>query len=210
MKLLIKEVGGAVTAQLKYLSMLNDAPSADVRTKPRGRLRMKSRCILIGVFLLTTMTCFSCAPSSVGPKGAATPSNSAGTGQSESEAQNLQPDDSLILQNERKVWDAFQAKNANAVSALLAEEALIVTQDGRFTKAEFLQLIPQFPEISSYSIEKVKIVSPDKDTVILTYESRYTSKEPEPRSHLAYQTTVWVNRGGKWLAIFNQETPLPR
>jgi len=42
---------------------------------------------------------------------------------------------SIVLENERKIWDAFKARNANAVSALLADDLQVVTVNGRFDKA---------------------------------------------------------------------------
>ena len=101
---------------------------------------------------------------------------------------------------------AFKARDANAVSALLAEEVQVVTPDGRFNKAAFLRLVPQLPEISSDTITNPTVISPSKDVAILTYDSEYVTKEPRPMKHSSFQTTVWVNRNGNWVAIFNQET----
>ena len=114
---------------------------------------------------------------------------------------------SIVLENERKIWEAFKARNANAVSALLADDVQVVTVDGRFDKAGFLRLIPQLPEITSYTITNETVISPSKDVAILTYDSKYVTKEPRPTNHSAFQTTVWVNRGSNWVAVFNQETP---
>ena len=159
---------------------------------------------LLTFLLVMALACLSCSSSQqTGRIATAGPTPSVeGANQTEIEQ--------VVLESERKIWEAFKAKDANGVDALLAEEAHIVTPDGRFTKPEFMRLIPRFPEIPSYSIDNAKVISPSKDIVILTYESRYVTKEPEPRTHSAYQTTVWINRGGKWIAIFNQETPVPR
>jgi hypothetical protein len=104
------------------------------------------------------------------------------------------------------MWEAFKARDVKSVDALLAEDAMIVTPDGRFTKSQFLKLVPQFPEIPSYTIDQPMLVSPGKGVVILSYRSTYTMKEPADRTYAGYQTTIWVNRGGKWVATFNQET----
>ena len=160
---------------------------------------------LSACLLVTVLTCVSCSSSQEAGKTAA-------TGSTPSVAALAQADiEQILLQNERKVWEAFKARDANSIDALLAEEAQIVTPDGSFTKLQFMRLIPRFPEIPSYSIENAKVIPLSKEIAILTYESRYVTNEPEPRTHSAYQTTIWVNRGGKWVAIFNQETPvLPR
>ena len=146
----------------------------------------------------------------------ASPQGAAGTGavaspevpeNRSSETAALQTVKSVVLENERKIWDAFKARNANTVSALLADELQVVTVDGRFDKARFLDLVPRLPEIVSYTITNETVVSPSKDVAILTYDSTFASKEPQLVKHSAFQTTIWVNRGGKWVAVFNQETP---
>lgn len=169
---------------------------------------MKNSITLISCILVMTIVCLGCSSSvreesrgvTAGPTSPAETPNNNSTIQQDIEQ--------IVLQNERKIWEAFKARDVDSANVLLADDAQIVTANGRFNKSEFLKLIPQFPEIPSYSIGNVKVVSPSKDLAILTYESRYTSREPELKSYRAFQTTVWVNRGGKWVAVFNQETQL--
>jgi hypothetical protein len=113
---------------------------------------------------------------------------------------------SAVLENERKIWEGFKAKNANAVGALLADDIQVVTSDGRFNKAAFLRIVPQLPNITSYTISNATVISPGKDVAILTYDSQYVTKDPQLMRHSAFQTTVWVSRAGNWVAVFNQET----
>lgn len=115
----------------------------------------------------------------------------------------------ILLQNERKIWDAFKARDVNSLGALLAEELLVVSDEGRFSKSEFLRRVAHFPDIPSYSLQGARVIWPSPDVAIVTYESRYTAHTPRPVTYSAYQTTVWANRGGRWLAVFNQETQTP-
>ena len=50
---------------------------------------------------------------------------------------------SIVLENERKIWEEFKIRDANAVSALLAEDVQVVTVNGRFNKSQFLRIVPQ-------------------------------------------------------------------
>ena len=162
---------------------------------------MKQSSLALACILLAASVCMNCSPSARQNSGtmlAETTSPTKDTNQSAAEQ--------TVIQNERKIWEAFKAKDAKSVDALLADDAMIVTPDGRFTKSEFLRLVPEFPDMPSYSIDQPKLVSPSKDVVILSYQSTYTMKEPAARTYSGLQTTVWVNRGGKWVAIFNQET----
>jgi hypothetical protein len=114
---------------------------------------------------------------------------------------------SVVLENERKIWEGFKARDPNAISALLADDVQVVTVNGRFNKSQFLRIVPQLPQIPSYTITNASVISPNKDVAILTYDCKYVTNEPRPMNHSAFQTTVWVNRGGNWVAVFNQETP---
>ena len=140
-----------------------------------------------------------------GPGCASNSQGAAGPETAETGAQ--QPIKSIVLENERKIWEAFKARNANAANALLADDVQVVTPDGRFDKATFLRMIPDFPEITSYTISNATVTTPSKDIAILTYDARFVANEPRPTTHSSFQTTIWVNRGGAWLALFNQETP---
>ena len=163
---------------------------------------------LAGSFMLALLfAAISCSPNSRGVAGTTAVASPAVPENRSSEIAAQQSVKSIVLENERKIWEAFKARNANAVSALLADEVQVVTVNGRFDKAGFLRLVTQLPEIPSYTITNATVISPSKDVAILTYDSKYVTKEPRLMNHSAFQTTVWVNRGGNWVAVFNQETP---
>jgi hypothetical protein len=167
---------------------------------------MKLTSVLTYCLLAMLLFCPGCSSANQRDNGVVITKATPPSEQLNSEDTNQQAIEQVVLQNEKKIWEAFKAKDASAASNLLADEVQIVTPDGRFGKAEFLKLIPQFPDIPSYSIDNAKVMLPSKGVAIITYESRYISKEPQPNSHFSYQTTVWVDHNGRWLAIFNQET----
>lgn len=173
----------------------------------RSRLRLtvkNSVSLLIGVSV--AVTSLSCASS---PQVNSRMSGPAPGTESMSDAgANLSETDQLILQNEKQVWEAFKSKDTGVLDKLLADDIQVVTGDGRFNKADFVQMISQMPEIPSYSINRAKVAWPSKEVAILTYEASYTVSDTGPRPYLSYQTTVWVNRAGRWVAVFNQETQL--
>lgn len=85
-------------------------------------------CLVLALLFAAT----SCSPHS---QGAAGPENGS--------RENAAPQSvkSIVLENERKIWEAFKARDANAASALLADDVQVVTVDGRFDKAAFLRII---------------------------------------------------------------------
>jgi hypothetical protein len=165
---------------------------------------MKRPSLPLACVMILASVCLCCSPNAR-QDGAKRMMDTAPT-RRPAEDKNQSAVEQAVLENERKIWEAFKARDADVVNDLLADDATLVSPDGRFTKSEFLQMVSQFPEIPSYSIDRPMIVSPSKDVAILSYRSTYTMKEPEARTYSAFQTTIWVNRGGKWVAIFNQET----
>lgn len=150
--------------------------------------------LLAGVLVALSLIGFGC---SVKPTSSA---EAVSTNQSQDSVK------SIVLENEKKIWEGFKAKDANAISALLADDIQVVTVNGRFNKSAFLTIIRQL-EIPSYRITNAAVVSPSNDVAILTYDCQYDVKDESLTKQSSFQTTVWVNRGGKWVAIFNQETP---
>jgi Domain of unknown function (DUF4440) len=63
---------------------------------------------------------------------------------------------STVLENEKKIWEGFKARDANAIGALLSDNIQVVTPDGRFTKSQFLEIVRQLPEISNYKITNAR------------------------------------------------------
>lgn len=168
---------------------------------------MTKSALMVGFMLalLFAVICCSAKPQETGGTAAvaspAVPENRS----SENAAQ--QSVKAIVLENERKLWEGFKARDANAIRAFLADDLQVVTVNGRFDKSGFLRLVPRLPEIPSYTITNATVISPSKDVAILTYDSKFVTKEPRLTNHSAFQTTVWVNRGGNWVAVFNQETP---
>ena len=165
---------------------------------------MTKSTLVVGFMLLLSVPGICC---SVNPQETAGTAAVASPTARESESAAQQSVRSIVLENERKIWEGFKARDANAVSALLADDVQVVTVNGRFNKSGFLRIVPQLPEIPSYTITNASVISPTRDVAILTYDCKYVTKEPRPINHSAFQTTVWVNRGGNWVAVFNQETP---
>lgn len=162
---------------------------------------MTKSTLAVGLIMLFAGIGCSANPQATGqPAAAASPQNVASQNTSQESIK------SAVLENERKIWEGFKARNSNAVGALLADDVQVVTPDGRFNKSAFLRIVPQLPDITSYTISNAIVISPSKDVAILTYDSQYVMKEPQLVRHSAFQTTVWVNRAGSWVAVFNQET----
>ena len=168
---------------------------------------MTKSTLVVGFMLALSFAGICCSANPQETAGTAAVASPAAPENHTSESAAQQAVRSIVLENERNIWEGFKARDSNAVSALLADDVQVVTVNGRFNKSQFLRIVPQLPEMPSYTITNASMISPNKDVAILTYDCKYVTKEPRLANHSAFQTTVWVNRGGHWVAVFNQETP---
>jgi hypothetical protein len=116
---------------------------------------------------------------------------------------------------EHQVWDAVKAKNYDAFGALLTDDFTYVTNDGIYNKSQTIDALKKY-DLTDYSFSDIKFVKVDDDLAVLVYTSTETSTldgKPSPESgKKVYNASAWVNRGGKWVAAYHQDTvsePMP-
>jgi hypothetical protein len=109
------------------------------------------------------------------------------------------------LAKEKQTWDALKRKDWEAFAANLAEDQLEVEPTGVYDKAGTVAAVKQF-DFSKASVSDFKATKLDDDATLVTY----TVREPGPDGKLrdARASTIWVNRGGNWLAVFHHGTPV--
>lgn len=57
-----------------------------------------------------------------------------------------------------------------------------------------------------YSMEEIKFV-PLSATCVIAYKLAEKGSAQSKESPTVYASAVWVERGGKWVCVFSQETP---
>jgi len=114
-----------------------------------------------------------------------------------------------VVKNEKEVWEAVKQKDALRFDQLVADDARIIFDTGILTKTEFLKSLPN-RTITTYALEDFTVLRPNARTLILIYKATrsgtYKGKPFPPSS--VHEGSVWVQRGGKWVAVLNQETPI--
>jgi len=118
----------------------------------------------------------------------------------------------IILQIEREIMAAIKAKDATALSPLVADEFVYRTHFGaESNKSEFLQSISSLAvEIQSLQGDELK-VNVYGDTAILTGVQRAEARLPEgeiDESAVAF-TDVFVRRDGRWVMVLAYGIELP-
>lgn len=103
--------------------------------------------------------------------------------------------------NEKAIWDALKNKNLEGFASALAAESVEVEPEGVFDKAGSLKMLNQF-DFSKATVSDFKTIKFDADASLVTYMVKIPGGSPNGERH----TTIWVNRNGKWTALFHHGT----
>lgn len=107
-----------------------------------------------------------------------------------------------LVANEKLVWDALKRKDYDAFAAFLDSAQVQVGAEGVYDKAGTLKGVHMF-DASKFELSDFKTVKFDSDASLVTY----VAKPSGPKAVQERHSTIWVNRGGKWRALFHQDTP---
>ena len=118
---------------------------------------------------------------------------------------NAAANDSTITNLEKSAWEAFKNKQTEAFKALLSKDFYAVYSDGIKTlDAEVADMAKT--DLRDYSFADVKVVSPHPKVAVITYKATQHATSGGKDMSGTYNTgSVWVQQGGKWLAVFHTE-----
>ncbi len=151
-----------------------------------------------GILLLFTSVCFA------QPAAQATASPSPKPKPAMSKAQMLK----TLSTAEKKLWDAFKNKDPKPFKSGLTADAFALSEHGIEKKEDTLKMIPTAPcEIKSYELSDWKLTIINSSTALVTYKGKTDGTCAGQAIPTVWCSTLYVNRGGKWLAIFHTETP---
>jgi hypothetical protein len=107
-----------------------------------------------------------------------------------------------LVANERMVWDALKRRDYDAFASFLDDAQILVASDAVYDKAGSVKGVQGF-DASKSELSDLRPLKFDADAGLVTYVVTLPGAKPQQERH----TTIWANRGGKWRAIFHQETP---
>jgi hypothetical protein len=126
-----------------------------------------------------------------------------------SQAVNRAAVEKQIASTERSLNDAYAKADIKPFKENLAPDAVAVDGSTGLMKV----LTPDFEKTmkdtktQSWNIDNSKFTWVNDNTVVHTY--RWTGKasyQGQAAPSPTWSSTVWTNKGGKWLAVFHQET----
>ncbi|HEV7395100.1 MAG TPA: nuclear transport factor 2 family protein [Pyrinomonadaceae bacterium] len=159
---------------------------------------MKKLISLLGLLVVVAAACTTEPPASNAP---ATNANSVTAGK------NTAVSEADAIAREKATWEALKKKDTDAFASLLATEYLEIGGDGVFNKEGIVAYMKDL-NLTDYSMSDVKMRQIDKDALLLTYDViiKGTYKNEAFPTGPYHSGTAWVNRDGKWLAIYYQES----
>ena len=113
-----------------------------------------------------------------------------------------------IIATEKKLWEAFKNNDNKPFKANLAGDSVMISDSGVSTKAAVVKDIGSGGcEVKSYELSDIKVTFITSSTAIITYKSTQEGTcGGQALPAAAWSSSVYVMRGGKWLAASHQET----
>ena len=161
---------------------------------------MKKHLLAAGILLAFASVCFA------QPTAQATPSPSPKPKPAMSKAQLLKK----LSAAETKLWEAWKNKDQKPFKAALSADSVMVGESGVEGKDASIKEISTMPcEVKSYKLSDWKLTMINSGAAFLTYKGTANGTCGGMAIPVTWASSVWVNRGGKWLAFAHQETPVP-
>ena len=163
------------------------------------------RIIVLAAVLLAATGCATTAPT---PSNSNAPANANAAASPTPKAESTSTADSIIAQ-EKAIWDAIKTKKPDAFGGMLADDFVYISNDGVHDKAATINGIKQL-DVTDLMFTDWKVLMLDKDAALVVYkvDMKGTSGgQPIPPGAM-YASSAWINRGGKWVGVFHQDTPV--
>jgi len=119
------------------------------------------------------------------------------------------PSEAEMIAKDKAVWDTLKKKDYDAFGNMLASDYIEVTDEGVFDKAGIIADVKDF-NLTDATFSDWKMLPINNDAVIVTYQTtlKATYKGADVPPGPYHSASVWVNRDGKWLACYYQQTPV--
>jgi hypothetical protein len=114
-----------------------------------------------------------------------------------------------VIRLEKRVWKTAQERDGDRFRQLVPADAIMIFQSGVVPQPEYLATMNE-RTISRYELRHFRGFMPNSKTVVLYYEALRLGEEGGkifPRGSVI-ESTTWIKRGTRWVAILNQETPV--
>ena len=111
------------------------------------------------------------------------------------------------IAKEKATWDTIKKKDWTGFADMLASDYIEIGSDGVYDKNGLLTFVKDL-DVAEVEFSDWKSIPIDADATILTYTLNLkATHKGQPIPAGPYRATAaWVNRSGKWVALYYQET----
>jgi hypothetical protein len=114
-----------------------------------------------------------------------------------------------LIATEKKLWEAWKNKDAKPFKATLSADSVMIGDSGVSGKNEAIKDITTAPcDVKSFELTDFKVTFLNAGTALLTYKGAAQGTCGGAAIPAAWASSLYVNRGGRWLAASHQETPV--
>lgn len=115
-----------------------------------------------------------------------------------------------IEQLEQAFWKSLVDRDADAATAMLAPQALMVSSHGamRFDPPQYAKML-QDPKhgLLDYSLSDMDVLFPSEDVAIATYKANQTmAMDGKEVTQDVVDSSTWVRLGGTWKCVAHTES----
>ena len=116
----------------------------------------------------------------------------------------------LIISTEKKLWEAWKAKDMKVFKANLSADSVMIGDTGVASKADALKEMETMTcEVKSYALSDIKVTFLNNDAALITYKGTQDATCGGQQVPAAiWASSAYVKRGGRWYAASHQETPV--
>jgi len=115
----------------------------------------------------------------------------------------------FFVELESQVWDALAHGDASADRELLASDFVGVYATGFASRSDHADQLVDGPIVATYAISDPRLIRLTKSAVMLCYRAKYRrARRGLPGDEeTMYVSSLWIERDGRWLNTFSQDTP---
>jgi hypothetical protein len=113
-----------------------------------------------------------------------------------------------IIATEKKLWEAWKNKDVKPFKANLTADSVMIGENGVSGKDDAVKELANMPcDVKSYELTDFKVTFLNSGTALLTYKGKAEGTCAGTAIPTVWSSSVYVNRGGRWLAAAHQESP---
>lgn len=148
----------------------------------------------------------STTPSSNNANTSNAPANTNANTSATPKAEATTPSDAITAR-EKEIWDKIKTKDYAGFGDMLTDDFINIAPDGIYDKAGTVNDVKSF-EPTEITFSDWKVLMLDKDAAVVTYsvKAKGTSNGKPIPDMTMRASSLWVNRGGKWLGLYHQES----